>query len=139
MSVKLIQTLAAIREEHGELNRQLLVDLARDKKHPLHDRFDWDDTVAGEKWRLEQAGQLLRVTFKPAPGRPAELRAFMAVRGDETPRSDYVPTEEAFADPFLRELTLRAMKRDWKAFESRYRHHSEFAEFIRSQVEGASA
>lgn len=139
MTSTLVDQLMAVREEHGCLNAELLVDLAKDKKHPLHSRFEWDDKVAGHKYRLEQAGQLLRVTFKPAPGRPIELRAFMAVRGEETPRSEYVPTEEAFADPFLREVSLRAMKRDWKSFESRYKHHAEFADFIRGQVEGAAS
>jgi len=139
MSTNLIATLNKIREEHGLLTPRLLVDLARDEKHPLHTRFEWDDSAAAEKWRLEQAGQLLRVTFKPAPGRPAELRAFIAKRGEDTLRSEYVPIEEAYADPLLREMSLRAMKRDWRAFESRYKHHAEFAEFIRSQVEGASA
>lgn len=139
MSTQLVDQLKTIREEFGRLDAELLVEVATDKRHPLHSRFEWDDKIAGHKYRLEQAGQLLRVTFKPAPGRPQELRAFMATRGEDTPRADYVPTEEAFADPFLREMSLRAMKRDWKAFESRYKHHAEFADFIRQQAEGVAS
>jgi hypothetical protein len=36
-----------------------IVEKARDADHPLHDYFDWDDAIAGQKHRLEQARQLL--------------------------------------------------------------------------------
>lgn len=139
MSTALRAHLQAIRDEHGTLTPALVVDTARDPEHPLHSRFEWDDTVAAERWRLEQAGHLLRVTYRPMPGKPRELRAFVALRGEDTPTSDYVPTEEALANPFTRELLLRSMKRDWQTFQRRYKHMSEFASFVSEQIGDVSA
>lgn len=130
----LVEQLQAIREEHGQLTPVLLVDLARDPEHPLHARFEWDDSLAAEKWRLEQAGQLLRVTFRPDPSKPRDLRAFVAVRGEATPKADYVPTTEALADDFTRELLLRQMKRDAEMFNRRWKDMAEYADVVRSMM-----
>lgn len=131
MSTSLIEQLEAVREEHGSLTPALLVDLARNPAHPLHSRFEWDDSVAAEKWRLEQAGQLLRVTFRPDPSKPADLRAFVAIKGESTSTSEYVPTSEALADPFARELLLRQFKRDAQTFHRRWKNHEEYAAVLR--------
>lgn len=131
--------LQAIRDEHGSLTPALVVDAARDPEHPLHARFEWDDTVAAEKWRLEQAGQLLRVTFRPDPERPVDLRAFVAIKGEDSPKSDYMPTSEAMENPFTRALVLRQMKRDAKTFAARYRHMAEYADVIAGLLDEVTA
>lgn len=131
--------LQAIHDQFGSLTPELVVETASDPKHPLHDRFDWDDTVAAQKWRLEQAGQLLRVTYRPDPTKPTDLRAFVAVKGEDSHRADYIPTETAMADPFTRQLVLRAMDREWKAFKRRYQHMAEFADLIRRDIEGKAS
>lgn len=127
----LLDQLQDIRDEHGALTPELVVEVARDPDHPLHSRFEWDDRLAGEKWRLEQASLLLRVVkLPPATGRPDDLRAFVAVKGQNTHRADYVPTEEAFADEFIRTLVLRDMAREWRLLKRRYEHMREFAELV---------
>lgn len=129
--MSLVDDLNAIRDERGTLTPETVVEAASAPEHPLHNRFDWDDTAAAHKWRLTQAGELLRVTFRPDQQRPDELRAFMAVRGEHSPRSEYVPTSEAMSDPFTRELLLRQMKRDWLTFKARYERMDEFADLFR--------
>lgn len=51
-----------------------VVDAARDPDNPLHSKFEWDDGIAAEKFRLNQARTLIvhfRVTIddKQAPSR----------------------------------------------------------------------
>ncbi len=38
-----------------------IVDMARDSSTELHKCFEWNDTVAAEKYRLEQARQVVRI------------------------------------------------------------------------------
>lgn len=132
--MSLIDDLNAIRSERGTLTPEVVVEAASAPEHPLHNRFDWDDTTAAHKWRLTQASELLRVTFKPDPKKPTELRYYQAVRGENTPRSEYVPTNEALADPFTRELLIRQMRRDWQTFKARYEHLAEYAELFRQST-----
>lgn len=139
MSSTLRDHLTAIHHEHGTLTPALVVDVARDPEHPLHSRFEWDDTLAAEKWRHEQAGQLLRVVKLPAdPARPGDLRAFVAVKGQDSHRAEYVPTEQAMADEFTRTLVLRDMEREWKALKRRYQHMAEFAQLVLADVKSTA-
>lgn len=51
--------LAKILQEQGTLTPDAIVKDARNVKSPLHDEFEWDDSVAGHQWRLAQARALI--------------------------------------------------------------------------------
>jgi len=135
-----IDHLNAIRDEFGSLTPELVADVAAAEDHPLHALvYDCAPEEASRRYYVSRAAQVLRITYKPVAGSPNELRAFMAVRGENAPRADYVPTAEALADPFTRKLLLAQMKREWLTYKRRYDHLVEFADFIQSQIEGESA
>lgn len=138
-SQKLIDELEMIRDKYGDLNSFIVVDAARDPNHPLHSRFEWDDSVAGEKYRLTQAQELLRITFRPDPNAPTTLRAFVAIKGAGTPQSTYTPTQEALEDPVSRSILLKQMERDWETFKARYEHMAEFAELVKREARARRA
>lgn len=135
----LLEHLTGIYSEHGKLTPALVVDQARPKSSPLHDRFEWNDKVAGEAYRRVQASELIRsVRVFYSPGEDEDdrsLRAFVASRPEHAPdESTYRPIEEVIADPFAYQLLLNECKREWKAFESKYRHLREFHEIIVGEV-----
>jgi hypothetical protein len=43
----------------GVLTPDAVVAAAKDNQHPWHDRFDWDDHSAADKWRVSQARALI--------------------------------------------------------------------------------
>jgi hypothetical protein len=47
-------------ESKGRLDPEHVVDAAQDEHHPLHDHFEWDDSIAGHKYRLFQAEALIK-------------------------------------------------------------------------------
>lgn len=47
-------------EQEGVAKPQKLVDMARDPLSPIHDCFEWNDQIAGEKFRIIQARQYIR-------------------------------------------------------------------------------
>lgn len=117
----------------GVLLPQATVDAAADPDHPLHGEFDWDNATAGDEWRLEQARRLIRrvrmVRVDDSEG-PTDLRAYVNVRVGST-AGEYVPTEQAMADPVARQVVLRSMEREWRSLYRRYEHMQEFAEIVR--------
>ena len=133
--------LQAIRDEHGALNAELVADIAADDDHPLHPTiYDCAPPDAARRYYVARAAHLLRVVKLPnVEGRPADLRAFMAVKGSESHRADYVPAEEAMADEFTRTLVLRNMEREWKTLKRRYDHMREFAAMVANDLNGESA
>ena len=52
--------LAAINAEQGRVKPQDFVDRERPDDAPGHAIFEWDDSVAGEQWRLQQARTIIR-------------------------------------------------------------------------------
>jgi hypothetical protein len=70
------------------LSPELVLDAARDEDHPLHASFEWDDSVAAEKYREEQAGRMIRashyVTFlKEQDEEPVSVRTYISVPGGQ--------------------------------------------------------
>jgi hypothetical protein len=130
--------LLEIRAKRGTLTPAVVVEEASDPMHPLHHRFEWDDTEAAIKYRLLQAQQLLRVRYKADAGDDrTDLRAFWVTRGaDGKPTSAYEPIEEVVQDPFQRELMLLQMRRDWQSFKKRYQHMVEFTNEVLRDLDG---
>ena len=92
------------------------------------------DSVAAEKWRREQASDLIRsykIAYKESPDGPVSVRGFVAVRDVSDPhRSEYVPTEEALEDEFMRKMVLRECEREVASLKAKYRHLKEFAQIL---------
>lgn len=132
--------LLSIREEHGRLTPRIVLEEARAAEHPLHSRFEWDDAIAGDKYRLAQAHDLitaLKVKYAPADdAKPERLgRAFHAVRDAEGPEPyRYEPAETVAADPLMTKLVLADMEREWRALFHRYKQFSEFAVLVRGDL-----
>lgn len=129
--------LARIYEQRGRLTPAIVVDEARPSDHPLHDRFEWDDSIAGEAWRRQQAHELIRsvrVVYREPTENDAglDVRAWHAVRDDEG--HTYKPADEVAEDPVLSEIVLRDMQREWQQLHRRYGHFAEFIELVRQTL-----
>lgn len=61
MSVRKIreQALRELEDKYGRVTARALVDAARSTKHPLHNHFVWDNAIAGDKYRLDQARAII--------------------------------------------------------------------------------
>jgi hypothetical protein len=134
VSAALRAVLIGIRQQHGNtLTPEIVVEVARDPEHPLHSRFEWDDSVAAEAYRREQAHELIRtakVVYERADesGPPRLTRAFVAI-----PTADghvYDPVEEVAEDPIRRQIALNDMERAWKDLFRRYKEFEEFTAMI---------
>lgn len=126
--------LQEIYEQAGRLTPRMVVDTARPEDHPLHSRFEWDDEVAGEKYREVQARDLIQsVKIKYRSGdREEEVRYFVSVKREDG--YSYTPSEEVAQDEILSTIVLREMEREWRVLHARYGHFAEFVEMVRSGV-----
>lgn len=112
---------------HGTVTPELVVAAATPDSSPIHDRFEWDDKLAADNYRIVQAGELIRscrVKVKMASGDEQEVRQFISVRSPSS-ASNYVPVE-AVTDPIVQRLVLDQMQRDIGNLVTRYGHLEEF-------------
>ena len=134
--------LQAVHDDSGRLTPQIVVDAARPVEHPLHERFEWNDKLAGEAYRLDQARRLIRsvrVTYREADEKEAArtVRAYHSVRDEDG--TSYRPLEEVQESPLLTKLLLQDMEREWKQLMRRYGMFEEFLQLIRSDLESKAA
>jgi len=55
------EELTTIYTDQGKLTAPIIVDAARPEDAVLHPVFEWDDTIAGERWREHEARNLIKV------------------------------------------------------------------------------
>lgn len=128
--------LTDIYRRRGSLTPRDVVDESVSPDSPLHHRFEWDDTVAGDRFRLTQASAMIRsakVRFvEPDSKEAKEVRAFVSVRETADPeRCGYQPTEEVLADPLASAILLRELERAISDLKRRYGHLKDFREALR--------
>jgi hypothetical protein len=84
----------------------------------------------------------VRISYlPPADDAPEQsIRAFQAVRTSGPPGAfEYKPTEVVAQDPFLTQLVLRDMERDWRQLKARWGSFSEFVVMVRGDLEEDAA
>ena len=82
-----VQEITRIIEANGgEVSPVVVVRNARPKRSPIHDCFEWDDNVAADLYRIEQAKYLLRavtITKIDSKGNKIAVRAFPNIETEE--------------------------------------------------------
>lgn len=123
------QELERIRAEKGKLTAQEVVEEAKFPDNPLHNAFDWDDAIAAQKHRLNQARKLI-VSVRVINGTvQTPIPAFVSIRSPDIGRN-YVPTVEALNDEELRARVLAEVRQFFEGIQRRYAHFSEAAQLI---------
>jgi len=138
--MNLREALTDIYVRHSALTPKIVVEEARPPESPLHSRFEWDDTIAGEKFRQVQAAELIR-SLKVVSGRDEEgnktVREWLSVERPDRPRS-YEPLGEVLADPFTFQMVLQEMERDMASLQRRYGSLKEFRDALREALENTA-
>lgn len=117
----------------GILNPEIVLKAAKPKGSILHSCFEWDDTSAAAKYRLEQARYLIRaieVVYIGDDGEKSEpVRAFVTLIEDGIckPRSNYMAMAEVMDDKELRARYLSDTLSEYEALARRNSNIKEFA------------
>ncbi len=108
-------------DNDGELKPQVIVDTAQPADHPLNPHFEWDDGIAANAHRLDQARRLVRVirVVDDSEEDPEPRRAYLSIRSPKEGRR-YVPHREIINSSRLQLLVLEEAMRDLESWERRY-------------------
>jgi len=135
--------LEMLRSSHGGITARLVVDEAKAEDSPLHEAFQWDDSVAADEWRLQQARQVVNhivvVMEKDGGEAPTITRAFVVVT--QMNAETYTSVAVAMADPGLRAQVVARALRELEAIRKKYAELEELAEVFRviDQTQGKLA
>ena len=118
------------RKANGRLIPSDVVDAARDRRSALHQHFEWNDKIAAEAHRLDQARSLIRCIHLESPETDTgTARAFLSIKdGDGT---SYRAHAEVLSSADLQSRVLAAAERDLLAFEARYKELTDICALVR--------
>lgn len=108
-----------IADEIGErsITPQELLEKARDKNSELHKCFEWDDSIAAEKYRLQQARHIiLNLVFLKKTKEEIPVRCFQI----STEKAVYKPTRQFLVQQDEYQSLLSRARAELESFRRRY-------------------
>lgn len=132
---KTIEVLKALcKKNKGLIMPEVVVDEARSVTSPLHKYFTWSDSEAAEKYRIEEAKRLLRVTVIYLPGENGgytRVRAFQSLTTDRNNEGGYRTTVSILSSEKYRKQLIADALNDMKSFRQRYNCISALADVFK--------
>jgi hypothetical protein len=96
-----------------------VLEAAKNRRNPLHKHFEWDDAVAGHKYRLEQARSIIRlIRVEPTNENDRPTRAFISVK--DSKGVAYRDLGEIKRSADLQISLLKQARADLESFRERY-------------------
>ena len=135
---KIGEALAVIAQKGGgHLLPAAIVEAARERRSVLHRHFEWDDAVAAQSYRLDQARSLVRaIHCENTDAENGMARAFLSIK--DKGGTSYRSIDEVLASHDLQQKVLAQAERDLIAFETRFRDLSDVCALVRQARERLS-
>lgn len=112
-----------------EVSPRDVLEVARDEDTELHKCFEWDDTVAAERYRLTQAREVIRflvIKEEQVPVERPEVRFFYKI---DTERG-YEPTHIIVRDEDKYKALLEQAYAELRRFKAKYSMLEELSEIF---------
>lgn len=101
---------------------EVLEQARNDEDSELHKCFEWNDSIAAEKYRLTQARQIIQLlVIKPEKKEEPQVRVFQIT----TETNNYQPVRLFLEQPDEYKALLQRAKNELSALEARYKTLSE--------------
>lgn len=120
-----IKALEDIRLKNGGVLRPVdVIEEASIESNPLHDYFEWDDSVAGHQFRLDQARKLIRrVRIKmedTKTGETKSIRIYANLSETEETAQAYHFVPDVARDGTKRSQLTEQLWRELSSFKARF-------------------
>ncbi len=116
----------------GRLRPAAVIEAAREKKSVLHHHFEWDDDVAANAYRVDQARTLIR-SIRVEESDDEHRPAFLSIH--DASGTAYRAIAEVMSSRDLQLAILRQAGRDLDAFDKRYRELTDICDIVRGARE----
>lgn len=129
---KVAAELERIRKAHGGILRPAdVVREAKAKTSPLHKCFEWDDSKAAARFRLEQARQIIRCTVTLVGTDPTPIRAYASLESDRASGDSYREITSVVSSRTHYEELLAQGLREANSWAARYQRFKELGGIVR--------
>lgn len=119
--------LEAMEKAHGHVTAQMVLDDSRPEEAVLHPCFEWDDEVAAEKWRKQEARELIGnlvivhlIKQEEEGPKEVQVRAFSNVQR-QNEGAVYRSTITAMHEDESRDRILENARREMEIYARKYK------------------
>lgn len=125
------EEIEKIKAKEGAISSEIIVKNAKSANSPLHPLFEWNDTVAADKFRKYQANQILHCLVIVEEDKEP-TRAFVNIESGTKPgqKGLFLNIQDALTNENTREVVLRNAYAELIAFKQKYAKLSELAKVI---------
>lgn len=112
------------------LTPENVVELARNENSVLHSMFEWDDSIAAEKYRKAQASRIivsLQVNVIADDEKPKQVRAFVTTQQN----TKFEPIEKVVSDTDKYALLLERAYNELNSIKHKYETLTEIQELLK--------
>jgi hypothetical protein len=127
--------IQCLEEQHGGVTPKIVLEDAKDAASPLHDWFEWNDSVAAERYRITQAAYILRSINVIVE--ETETRAFQPVTvtvsdevDEDAANHRYLSISVVLADEEKRKQLLRDALAQLGWWRKKYKQYSELGDIM---------
>lgn len=124
-----------IETRDGVVTKEAFLDASRPEESPTHSMFEWDDSIAAEKYRLSQSNKIigaLQIIYDEPKGNERSVSAFVNVKSER--KAEYKNIVDALSDRETRELVLERVRREVEALIERNRGIDGLADILREAL-----
>ena len=138
--------LESIEARYGSVTSQSFLEYSRPEESETHSMFEWDDTIAAEKYRLRQAGAIInqlevKLEIEESQTRETDIKivpvkAFMNVAAKApTEAGVFVNAVKVQSEEEYRKTVLNNALGDLRAFQKKYSNFKEFSKVLSAIAE----
>jgi hypothetical protein len=129
--VQMVAELDALRDEYGVIHARAGVRTIRNKPASLlYSRLEWNDTRAGEEYRIHQLRQLINIYLvEPDTKSPTVI----SLSVDRAHGGGYRPMDDVLRLPDLREIAVQDALDELDRAQKKYQHLQELNEVWRAR------
>ena len=117
-----------LEKQNGEVTAKLLLDSARDEKSTIHNCFEWNNEIAGEKYRLQQSRNILTnliIECEKPNHEVCEYRAFVSVSDNSKETGRYINFVSAVSNENTYKIILKKALEELQSYAKKYRDYVE--------------
>ena len=105
----------------GVLQPEKVVAFAQNPDTALHDQFEWSDSEAARKYRLDQAREVIRLRVTIIPHKEETIRAYVSLTTDRgVPGGGYRKTLDVISDEQRFKQMLADARGELQSFRRKY-------------------
>jgi hypothetical protein len=126
----ILAELAQLREQHGTLRAEDVLEFAKDENTALHAEFEWDDTEAARQHRLAQARKIIRINVQVIPTARGDVTVpvYVSLSSDRIqPGGGYRRLEDVMNDSKLRNEFLAQALAEFERVRRKYQNLQELS------------